>query len=140
GLAVVAFVTAPLGEATAEGRSLGDDGVTAGGHLAVEFGSSKLRFGVNLGGRYRPTREILSTEVGPEATWGIAGMYSATQTLRLIAEVTGASRLSGQLDENPIEARLAAELTAGDFAFVLGGGTGIVSGVGIPAFRILGGF
>jgi OmpA-OmpF porin, OOP family len=139
GLAVVTFVTAPLGEATAEGRSLGDDGVTAGGHLAVEYGSAKLRFGLNLGGRYRPTREILSTEVGPEATWGIAGAYGATPMLRLIAEVTGASRLSGELDENPIEARLAAELSAGDFAFVLGGGTGIVSGVGIPAFRILGG-
>jgi hypothetical protein len=139
GLALVGFVTAPLGEATAKGRSLGDDGLTAGGHLAAELGSSRVRFGINVGGRYRPSRALLSTEVGPELTYGAGASVLATPQLRLIGEVTGASRLRTQLDENPVEARIAGEFTAGEVAVLLGIGSGIVSGVGVPDIRALGG-
>jgi hypothetical protein len=139
GLALVGFVTAPLGEATAKGRSLGDDGVTAGGHLAAELGGSRLRVGINVGGRYRPSRALLSTEVGPELTYGAGVSLYATPRVRLIGEVTGANRLRRQLDENPVEARIAGEWIAGDVAVLLGLGSGLVSGVGVPDIRLLGG-
>jgi hypothetical protein len=139
GLAAVGFVTAPLGDLTAEGHDLGDETVTGGGHLVLELGLSKLRLAINAGGVARPTRELLSTQVGSEFTWGAGGSFEITPLLRAIGEVTGASRFSSQLDENPVEARAAGELGLGDFAITLGGGAGLVSGVGVPNFRILAG-
>lgn len=139
GVSLIGFATAPLGELTAKGHRLGDAGLGAGGHVALEFGVPRLRAAINLGARYRPHAVLLSTEVGSELTWGVAIGWSVTSSLRLLAETTGASRLSLQLDENPIEARVAAELGAGDFSFVLGGGSGLISGVGVPDLRVLAG-
>jgi hypothetical protein len=138
-LGAVAFITAPLGEATAEGRNLGDETVTGGGLLAAEFGFSKLRIGLNVGGVVRPKRELLSTEMGPEFTYGIGASFQATPLLRVIAEATGATQFTSQVDENPAEARVAAELSVGDFALLLGPGVGLVSGVGVPNFRVVAG-
>jgi hypothetical protein len=138
-LAAVAFMTAPLGELTAEGRSLGDETVTGGGHFSAEYAVSKLRLAANVGGVLRPTRELLSTEVGPEFIYGVGGSFDATPLLRVIGEITGATQLTSQLDENPIEARAMGELTVSDFALGFGGGAGLLSGVGVPNFRIIGG-
>jgi OmpA-OmpF porin, OOP family len=138
-LSAAGFVTAPLGEATAEGRKLGDESLTGGGHLVFELIFDRMRFGINAGGVVRPKRELLSTEVGPELTYGVGGSVDATSLLRVIGEVTGATQLSSQLDENPVEARVAGELTAGDFAFMVGGGVGLLSGVGVPNFRAFAG-
>jgi hypothetical protein len=138
-LGAVAFVTAPLGQVTAKARSLGDATVTGGGHLAADYGVSKLRFSVNLGGVMRPERELLSTRVGPELTYGAGGSFQATPLVRVLGEVTGATHLTKRLDENPIEARVAGELSAGDLALLFGGGAGLVNGVGVPVFRIVGG-
>jgi OOP family OmpA-OmpF porin len=138
-LAAIGFVTAPLGQATAKGRSIGDESLTGGGHLAAEYGAGRLRFGVNAGGVDRPNRELLSTKVGPELIYGAGGSFQATPLVRVIGEVTGATHLTSRLDENPIEARVASELTTGDFAILGGVGTGLVSGVGVPVFRVLAG-
>jgi hypothetical protein len=138
-LAAVAFVTAPIGELTAEDRSIGDDTVTGGGHAVFEYGLRKLRFAVNAGGIVRPERVLLTTEVGPEFIWGLGGSFAATPLLRVIGEVTGATQFTSELDENPVEARAAAELSVGDFAIVVGAGAGLVSGVGVPNFRALAG-
>src|SRR5262249_54516692 len=77
-LGVVAFITAPVGQAIAKARSLGDDAVTGGGHLVAEYGAGKLRFAVNAGGVMRPERELLSTRVGPELYYGAGGSFQAT--------------------------------------------------------------
>jgi len=138
-LAGVGFMTVPLGEITAEGRSLGDETVNAGAHLAAEYGTAKLRIGANVGAVYRPTRELLTTEIGPELVYGLGGSFDATPLLRVIGELTGATQLSSQLDENPLEARAAGELSVGDFAVMFGAGAGLVSGVGVPNFRVLAG-
>jgi hypothetical protein len=137
-MAAVAFITAPLGEITAEGHSIGDDTVTGGGHLVFEYAVSKLRFAVNAGGVVRPERVLLTTEVGPEFIWGAAGSVQITPLLRAIGEITGATQFTSELDENPVEARAAGELSIGDFALLFGVGAGLVSGVGVPNFRILG--
>ncbi len=138
-LAAVGFLTAPLGEATAEGRSIGDDNLTGGGHLVLEGNAGKLRLAANLGGVVRPKRMLLSTEVGPEFTYGLGASFDATELLRLIGELTAATQFTSQVDENPMEARAAGELTTGDIAFTFGGGVGLVSGVGVPDFRVFGG-
>jgi hypothetical protein len=138
-LAAIAYVTAPIGDLTAEGRNLGDESLTAGGHFAAEYALSRFRVGVNLGGIYRPKRQLLSTEIGPELTYGVAGAFSLTPLLSLIGEVTSATKFTSELDENPAEGRIAAELKQGDIAISLGTGVGLVSGVGVPNFRVLAG-
>lgn len=138
-LAAVAFATAPLGEITAEGHAIGDETVTGGGHLVFEYEISRLRLAANVGGVIRPERQLLSTEVGPELTYGVGGSFEATPLLRVIGEVTGATQLTSELDENPLEARAAGELAIGDFSILLGAGAGLVSGVGVPNFRVIAG-
>jgi outer membrane protein OmpA-like peptidoglycan-associated protein len=138
-LAAAAWVGIPLGNATAEGANIGDEGLTAGGHVIGEIKLGKFSFAGNAGGVYRPDRQLLSTEVGPELTWGLGAGFQATSLLRLIAEGTGATQFTDQQDENPIEARAGAELTQGDFAVLLGGGAGILNGVGVPNFRVFAG-
>jgi OOP family OmpA-OmpF porin len=138
-LALIGFVTAPIGQAMAKGRSIGDATVTGGGHLAAEYGVSKVRFALNVGGVARPDRQLLSTKVGSELIYGVGGSVQATPLVRVIGEVTGATHLTSRLDENPIEARVGGELSVGDFAILAGLGTGLVSGVGVPDFRALAG-
>jgi outer membrane protein OmpA-like peptidoglycan-associated protein len=138
-LAAAAYVGFPLGQATAEGSNIGDDGLTFGGHLIGELRLDMLSLSANAGGVYRPTSTFLSTEIGPEITYGVGGALQITSLLRAIGEVTGATQFTNQLDENPIEARAGAELTVNDFAVLLGGGVGILSGVGVPVFRVLAG-
>jgi len=123
----------------AEGYGLGYDGVTAGGHLIAEVKAGKFRVAANVGGNYKPERELLSTKVGSEFTYGVGAGLDVTSLLGLVTEFVGATRFSNELDENPLEWRLAAKLSQGDFVFQLGGGAGLISGAGVPNFRVIGG-
>jgi OOP family OmpA-OmpF porin len=139
-LGAVAYMTFPLGSATTDNRYIGHDGFTGGGHLAAEYRvGSVFRAALNLGGVYRPEKTSLSTTVGSEMTYGVAGELRATELVGVIAELNGATRFSSELDENPLELLLAGTLDVGDFKFTLGPGIGLISGVGIPNFRVVGG-
>lgn len=138
-LAAVVYGTAPVGKQFAEGRGLGNSSFTAGGHLAAEYRVSLLRLALNVGGVYRPTATLLSTESGPELTYGAAGEVRLTSLFSVSTELTGATRLSSQLDENPLEARAYGNLNVGDLRFSLGGGAGLLGGSGVPNFRVVGG-
>jgi OOP family OmpA-OmpF porin len=138
-LAAVLYGTAPVGHAIAKDHSLGYDGFTGGGHLAAEVREGRFRIGANVGGEARPTRELLSTKVGSDFYYGGAAAFDLTSLFSVLGEITGATRFNTQLDQNPLEWRIGARLTQGDFAIHLAGGTGLVSGVGIPVFRILAG-
>ena len=136
-LAAKVYLTAPLGNAIAENRGIGHDGLTVGGHLALEHRLDRLRFAANRCGVYRPKRELLSTEVGSEITYAVAASFDATSLLSVLGEVTGATGLSTQVDENPLEARVGAMLKQGDLTFGLAAGAGLVPGVGTPNFRAI---
>jgi hypothetical protein len=139
-LAAIVYGTAPLGEATAENRYLGHDGFTGGINAAAEFRYERVRFGYNLGGAFRGSKQVLSTEVGPELTYGAGLAVVATSILDVLAELQGASAFTSQVDENPLELRIAGRLRQGDFLITAGGGLGLISGVGVPNFRALAGF
>lgn len=136
-LAASVFVTAPVGHLISKDHALGYDGLTAGGHVIFEYRGPRFRIGTNLGGAYRPERELLSTKVGSSFYYGLGAGLDITSLLSVVTEIAGSTRFKPQLDENPLEWRLAARLTQGDFIVQLGGGAGIVSGVGIPNFRAL---
>ena len=138
-LAGVAYGTAPVGRKLASGRGIGYDGFTGGGHLAGELRMNALRVGVNLGGVYRPRREILSTVSGSALTYGVAANVPLTSLLSVTAELDGTTRLNRQVDENTMEMRAFGQLDVSDFQILLGGGAGLVGGLGVPNFRVLGG-
>ncbi len=138
-LAGIGYMTLPLGNAIAKGHNIGDDGVTAGANLAAEYRMARLRFGANLGGAFRPERQLLSTTTGSEMTYGVAAGFDVTSLLAVVSEVAGATRFNRNTDGNPIEWRLGGKLTQGDFVFQAGGGAGVLSGVGTPVFRIIAG-
>lgn len=139
-MAAIAYLGIPLGQVTSDGANLGDDTVTAGGHLALEHRAGAFRYGANFGGIIRPDRKLLSTEVGSEFTYGVGVGFDITPLVAVLGEVTGVTQFTSQLDENPVEARIAGQLTQWeDWVFTLGVGAGLLAGVGVPDFRILGG-
>jgi outer membrane protein OmpA-like peptidoglycan-associated protein len=132
------YGTAPIGQLTAEDRYLGDDTPIVGGHVIGEFIAKGFHVAGNVGGFFRPQQTLFSTEVGSMLTYGLGIGYEITPLIMVLGEVEGASSLGLSLDENPLEARIAGRLTQGDFTFTVGGGMGVVSGVGVPLFRVLG--
>lgn len=135
GFAAVLYLTAPIGQAIAEDHFLGEPGVTFGGHVVGEFVERGIRVAGNLGARYRPEATLFSTEVGPQITYAIAGGYDVTPLVTVFAEFEGGSTFTTQVDENPLEGRIAGRLRQGDFFFTAAVGTGLISGVGVPVFR-----
>lgn len=133
--AAVAYATIPTGQATADGRFMGDNGPIVGGHFVAEFVQSGFRVALNFGGLYRKPVTLFSTEVGSEMTYSMAAGYDVTTLVNVFGEVQGASTFSSNLDENPLEARVGARLRQGDFVIGLGVGAGLISGVGVPQVR-----
>ncbi|HKP59513.1 MAG TPA: thrombospondin type 3 repeat-containing protein [Polyangiales bacterium] len=138
-LGLMGYATAPLADVWAEGYGLGYNGVTAGGSLIAELKLGRFRAAANVGGGYKPPSTLLATEIGSEFTYGVGAGFDITSLLGVVTEVVGSTRFSDELDENPVEWRLAGKLTQGDFVVQLGGGAGLVSGAGIPNFRVIGG-
>ncbi len=136
--AASAFVTAPIGQLTTEDSFLGEDSVTAGGHFIGEFSQRGFHVAGNVGGVYRPERTLFSTEVGSQITYAVAFGYDVTPLVLVFGELQGASSFSAQVDENPLEGRIAGRYRVGDLSFTLGAGAGLISGVGIPVFRAIG--
>jgi len=133
-----ACTTFPVGAAMAEDQKVGTDGFTGGPSLIFEFRGPKYRAGANIGYIIQPERVLLSTTSDDHLTFGAAAQYDVTSLLAITGEFTGSTQFSTQLDENPLEVRVMGELSQGDFAFGVGTGAGLVAGIGIPSFRVLG--
>jgi len=142
--AASAFVTFPVGQLagdedkTGDTRFMGEGTVTAGGQFIGEFEQRGFHVAGNVGAIYRPTQTLFSTQVGSQLTYGVAFGYDVTPLIMVFAELEGASSFSAQVDENPLEGRVAGTYRVGDLAFTLGAGAGLIAGVGTPVFRAVG--
>jgi hypothetical protein len=139
-LGLAAFVTAPVGHAIAPGRYIGDETPTFGGHAIVEFARDGFRITGNVGGLWRDGQRLFSTQATSQFTYAAALGYDITPLVGVFGEILGGTSFSGQVDENPLEGRLGGRLRFDDFQIDLAGGAGIVAGLGVPVFRVLGGF
>ena len=135
-----AFVTAPVGYQISSDSFLGDESIRVGGHLIAELVTSGFHLSANIGGFWRPEATFLSTTAGSAISYRVAIGYDVTPLLLLFAELDGQAGLNDELDQFPMEARLAATLRQGDFTITLAGGAGVLAGVGVPDFRALAGF
>ncbi len=138
-LGAVIYGTAPLGHAIAARHYLGDETPTFGGHLIAELVNSGLHVAVNVGGVWRDGQTLFSTQATGQLTYAFALGYEITPLIDVFAEVNGATAFSSRVDGNGVESRLGARFRLDDTVFSIGGGPGIVAGIGIPVFRILGG-
>lgn len=139
-LGVAAWVSAPLGQAIAPGRFVGDEQPSFGGHFIGEWSQYGVHVAGNLGGVWRDGDTLYSTVAGSQLTYGLAGGYEITPLVYVFAELVGATSFTAEVDENPLEARLGGRLRVDDVSFELGVGAGLVAGVGVPMVRALGGF
>ncbi len=118
---------------------LGDESLRVGGHFIAQFVQSGFHLSVNFGGFFRPKRTLFSTTAGSQLVYRAAVGYDVTPLLLVFAEIDGNAGLSSELDQHALEARLVARLRAGDLAITLGGGGGLISGIGVPSFRVVAG-
>lgn len=119
---------------------LGDSAVTFTPRLVAEVRPLPiLRVQANLGTRFREDAGLPSLSVGHELTWGMgAGLFVVQDVLEARVEVWGSAGIAN-LDEPiaaPAELFAGARVTPVDgLVLGLGGGLGLSTGYGTPAFR-----
>ncbi|WP_052374621.1 OmpA family protein [Chondromyces apiculatus] len=141
-------LSAPLGRLTAENSYVGNSAPVRIGVRAIFDGAAgPLSFGANVRAVILPaTQRLGTTEIGPvELRYGVGLGYKVSEVFRVIAEGYGATGFkfsnSGQTGTNSLEVDGAIQVQPLSMGLVLtaGGGAGILQGVGVPAFRALGG-
>ena len=138
-VAASAFVTFPTGQAIAPERYLGDALPTFGGSAIVELVTSGVHASANVGGTWREERTLFSSLIGPQLTYAVALGYDITPLVGVFGELSGASTFTNQVDEHWLEWRIGGRLRVDDMEFHVAGGTGLITGVGTPLFRVLAG-
>jgi OmpA-OmpF porin, OOP family len=136
------FGTVPFGQWTANDKYIGDGGVDVGGAAIFDGQEGPFSFGGNLGGVYRPSARIGSTNVGSELLFSVAGGYKVSPVLRLIADLFGSTRFSTESGSGGLEIDVGAQIRplSSPIVITAGAGTGILQGIGVPTFRGFAGF
>jgi outer membrane protein OmpA-like peptidoglycan-associated protein len=132
-----AFVSGPVGSATAKDKYIGDSGPVFGLRGIVDAATGPLSFGVNLAGLYRQSSRLGSTELGPEFRYGVAAGFKVSPVLRVVAEGFGATKFSSQAGTSSLEVDGALQINplSSGVHLMVGGGAGALKGVGVPTFR-----
>ncbi len=133
------FATAPLGQATAKDKFMGDKLPTFGARAIFDGEAQGFSFGGNLAGVYRKPVVIGSTNLGSEFRYALGAGYRVSPVFRVMAEGFGTSRFSTKAGENTLEGLAGIQILplGSPLQFTLGGGTGIVQGVGVPKVRAM---
>jgi OmpA-OmpF porin, OOP family len=138
-LGVAAFATAPLGEVTAEDKYIGDKSPTFGGRVIIDGQRAGFGYAVNLGGAYRNEATVGSAMMGAEARYSAGVGYQVSPVFRPMVDVFGSTRFTSTSGENALEALGAVQIQprGTPVAIVVGAGTTLIEGVGVPNVRAL---
>jgi OOP family OmpA-OmpF porin len=137
-LAAALGVTAPTSFGSGGSTYIGDDLPSVRAHLDASWPlGRRLTVGATGGAIIRKTREIYSSEIGPQLTFGAAAALRVTDKVSLIGEGYGRTGFgSFAVDESPIEAVGGLRLQVGrSLSIVAGGGAGLTKGIGSPEAR-----
>jgi hypothetical protein len=131
------FGTAPLGQATAKDKFIGDQHPQVGARAIFDGEAQGFSFGGNLTGVYRKSVTIGGTELGSEFRYALGAGYRVSPVFRVMAEAFGSTRFSSKAGENTMEGLGGVQILplGSPLQFTVGGGTGIVQGVGVPKVR-----
>jgi OmpA-OmpF porin, OOP family len=132
-----AFLTLPMGEATAKGAFIGNESLTGGGRLIVDYAAGGFGVAANAGFRGQKAGRVGATEIGSEALYGVGLGYQFGPVLQLLADMYGTSALSGEAGANPLELVAGAKITpmSAPLTITLGGGPGVIQAIGGPVVR-----
>mgnify|MGYP002632715354 CR=1 FL=1 len=139
GLAVLAFVTSPTGDADAFASS-GQFSVRPG--LALSTGSDGLEFMLNLSADLQQERSFGNLKVGSELLFGFGLQYEFAEGLLAAAELFGSTDFGALFEQQntPVEGLLGLKYRlAGGLNFELAVGRGLTDGYGAPAARVIAG-
>ncbi len=139
-LAAAIGAAAPTGHLSAAGNYLGQDTpITAGGRIIADIQVDDFRAALNVGGVYRSEARLGDTPIGSEFRYGAAVGYRVHEMIGLFAETFGASRFSIQNGTNPLEINGGVRLLLLHQRLQIraAGGTGIISGIGVPSARAI---
>lgn len=133
------FATAPLGQATAKDKFMGDKLPNFGVRAIFDGETQGFSFAGNLTGVYRKPVVIGSTDLGSEFRYALGAGYRVSPVFRVMGEAFGTTRFSSKAGENTMEGLAGIQILplSSPFQFTLGGGTGIVQGVGVPKVRAM---
>ena len=125
------------------------DGYSGDGFLTVtaprilagyKFGP--LRSGISIDVLWREKSEILSAQLGHTLRYGGAVGYSIVPGVEILAEIYGQKSLVAEnfadMESAPLLFIGGGRFRAKDFVFSVGGGGGIISGIGVPQFQVIG--
>ena len=131
------FATAPVGQAMAEDKFIGDKHPTVGARAIFDGEAQGFSFGGNLAGAYRKSVVIGKTDIGSEFRYAVGAGYRVSPVFRVMAEGFGTTRFTTRNGENTLEGLGGIQIVPLGSAvqFTLGGGTGLVQGVGVPKVR-----
>lgn len=132
-----AFVTAPTGSATAEGKYIGDATVGGGVRAIFDGRQGPLFWGMNLGGVLRGSGSVGATEIGSEFRYGAGAGYQVSPLLSLLADGFGATKFSSDTGTNTLELDAALRINPlnSPIFVTAGAGLGLLEGVGVPKIR-----
>lgn len=146
GFAVIPFVTAPTGNGAS---FVGNNKITGGALLSLESPRWKNRFSVALNAGYEVRAEALlardattvpatETRLDDLILYGVGANFGAHPKLDLIGEVRGFTEAEDIFGEQrPIELEGGVRFyPKSNWAISLGGGSGSLSGIGNPVFRV----
>ncbi len=139
---VGAFLTGPLGHATAKGKYIGDQTPTAGLRGIFDGAAGPLSVGGNLAAVYRGNGRVGSTELGPEFRYGVGVGFKASPVVRIVVDDFGGTKFSAKNGTNSMEVDGGLQITPLDSPIMIaaGAGTGLIQGVGVPRLRAFLGF
>ena len=141
-LGAAAFVTGPLGHATAKNKYVGDTTPSAGLRIILDGEKGPLAVGANLTGVFRDKGTVGGTSIGSEARYSVAAGYRVGPVFRLVADGFGTTRFSATAGENTLEIDGGFQVNplSSPVTVSLGAGTAIIDGVGVPKLRVFAGF
>ncbi|MFO0546880.1 MAG: OmpA family protein [Polyangiaceae bacterium] len=136
-------LSAPTGHATAENSYIGNDAyITVGWRGIFDVYIEHFFATVNLRGIYRGENSLGTTTVGPLEFRYSGGLgYEITPLVKVMGEVFGSTQFSTTKGTNTLEADASVVITPlqTGVSITVGGGAGIISGVGVPLGRAIGG-
>ena len=136
-----AFLTGPLGHATAKDKYVGDTTPSAGIRLILDGERGPFSVGGNLTGVFRDKGQVGGTTIGSEARYSVAAGYRIGPVFRLIGDGFGTTRFSATAGENTLEIDGGFQIQplSSPVTVSLGAGTAVIEGVGVPKLRVFAG-
>ncbi len=117
--------------------------VTAGLRGIFDGSAGPLSYALNLRGVYRGQARLGSTSVGPiEFRYGAGLGYQVSPIFKVVAEGYGSTQFTTKNGTNTLEVDGGIVISPLDLGLNItaGGGAGVIEGVGVPQWRVLGGF